>query len=120
MSRRPPPPNQGVARPSGLRRTRCPQAPEVAVKMTAKVVTVTDALGRVTVDGYNGYRVLAVQSDAAGTSQRAYDGYLNWNATTDANGHTTRYIYNRMGQPEWVEPKPLEDLHICMVRPANR
>jgi RHS repeat-associated protein len=67
------------------------------------VVTVTDALGRVTVDGYNGYGALAVQRDAAGASQRTYDGYLNWNATTDANGHTTHYVYNRMGQPERVE-----------------
>jgi len=67
------------------------------------VVTVTDGLGRVTVDGYNGYGVLAFQRDGAGTSWRTYDERLNWSATGDANGNETRYVYNRMGQPERVE-----------------
>lgn len=66
------------------------------------VVTITDPLGNVTVDRYNGYGTLASQSTVAGISRRTYDANLNWKTTTDANGHITGYAFNAMGLPERV------------------
>ncbi len=63
---------------------------------------ITDPLGHVSIDGYYGYGVLIAQQTSAGHTRRAYDAYFNWRATTDANGHTTGYTFNRMGQPEVI------------------
>lgn len=65
--------------------------------------TITDPLGRVTVDQYDARGTLVSQSDAGGSSARTYDNWLNWTSTTDANGNTTNYVFNQMGLPEMVE-----------------
>jgi YD repeat-containing protein len=64
--------------------------------------TITDPLGRVTVDSYASDGTLVYQSNAAGLSSRTYDDNLNWTSTTDANGHTTRYEFSTIGLPQVI------------------